>query len=288
MNKLLKLRLESYINLMRLNKPIGIWLLFLPCLFGIALSSKYNQHFDFIYITLLFFIGAVIMRSAGCIINDIADRNFDKKVSRTKSRPLASDEISISEAIILLLFLLLIGFTILIVLGKATILLGFAAMLLVILYPFTKRFTYYPQFFLGISFNFGILMSSTAILGKITLPALLLFISAIFWTLIYDTIYAYQDLEDDMKIGVKSTALKFGKSPQKILYFLTFGQILFLFLTGIYANLGVTYYLFIFIALCHLVCQIRSCDFSDGEDCLKKFKSNFSLGIIILTAIILS
>jgi 4-hydroxybenzoate polyprenyltransferase len=287
MNKLLPVSFRPYINLARLDKPIGIWLLFLPCLFGIALSYKYNSHFDVIYITFLFFAGAVIMRSAGCIINDITDRDFDKKVSRTKIRPLATAEIKLPQAIILLLLLLSASFAILLQLGQATIFMGFAAMLLVILYPFTKRFTYYPQLFLGITFNFGILMASTAILGKITLPTLLLFISAIFWTLIYDTIYAYQDTYDDIKIGVKSTALKFGKSPQKILYFLTAGQILFLFLAGIYANLNILYYLFIFVTCCHLICQIRTCNFSDEKDCLKKFKSNFWLGIIILTAIIL-
>jgi 4-hydroxybenzoate polyprenyltransferase len=286
MNKFLR-KFSVFINLTRLNKPIGIWLLFLPCLFGIVLAYKYNSRFDLIYVISLFFAGAVIMRSAGCIINDIADRNFDKKVSRTKVRPLATGEIGLSQAIILLLFLLSAGFLILLQFNSATILLGFAAMLLIILYPFTKRFTYYPQLFLGITFNFGILMASTAVLGKITLPALLLFISAIFWTLIYDTIYAYQDIEDDIKIGVKSTALKFGKHPQKILYFLTGGQILFLLLAGVFSDLYMTYYLFILVACCHLVCQIRSCNFSDGKDCLRKFKSNFWLGIIILTGIVL-
>jgi 4-hydroxybenzoate polyprenyl transferase len=159
-------------------------------------------------------------------------------------------------------------------------------LLLVILYPLAKRFTYYPQIFLGITFNFGILMGSAAIIGYTTLPAATLYISAVFWTLIYDTIYAYQDIEDDIRIGVKSTAVKFGKNPQKILYFFISAQIFFLILTGFFANLEFSYYLFILVALCHLVCQVRSCDFTNQKICLEKFKSNFWLGIIILIAII--
>jgi 4-hydroxybenzoate polyprenyltransferase len=279
-------KLFPLLDLMRLNKPIGIWLLFLPCLFGIALAAKYNSKIDFIYIIFLFFSGSVLMRSAGCIINDLFDQKYDQKVARTKSRPLACGQVSRAEAIILLIILLSCSFLILLQFNHLAIGIGFFALLLTVLYPLCKRFTYYPQAFLGLTFNIGILLSCAAILKDLTLSAVLLYIGAIFWTIIYDTIYAYQDIEDDIKIGVKSTSLRFGAKPQKILYGLIFLQILFLFLAGFIANLKLGYHLFILAAAFHLICQVRSCDFSDQNQCLQKFKSNFWVGIIILIGLI--
>ena len=279
--------LLSYLNLSRLNKPIGIWLLFLPCLFGAALAYKFNHSVNLTKIVGLFFIGSILMRSAGCVINDIFDRNFDRSVKRTKTRPIASGEISVKNALSFLAILLFFSFLILLQFNLFTIALGFGIMLLVVLYPITKRFTYYPQIFLGITFNFGILMASAQILEKISPPIFLLYLSAIIWTVIYDTIYAYQDIEDDLQIGVKSTAISFGENPKKILNILIILQLIFLLLTGFFANLGSAYYILIFTSFFHQLCQIRKCNFKDGQDCLKKFKENFWIGILILTAIIL-
>jgi 4-hydroxybenzoate polyprenyl transferase len=278
--------MKNYLKLIRIDKPIGTWLLFLPCLFGLALVSK-NHNIDVIYCAGLFFIGSFLMRSSGCIINDIWDRNFDKKVERTKNRPIASGEISVRNAAIFLIILLSLSLLILLQFNLPTIILGFVSLAFVAFYPSMKRLTFYPQIFLGLTFNLGILFASTAVLGKITLASFLLYAANIIWTIIYDTIYGYQDLEDDLKIGVKSTAIKFGENPQRILLSLTAIYFLLLILVGIIDNLKFSYFPLILLAAAHLSCQIKTCNFSDGRSCLKKFKSNFWVGIIVLTAIIL-
>jgi 4-hydroxybenzoate polyprenyl transferase len=280
--------IENYINLTRIKRPIGVWLLFFPCLFGIALTLKENPNINFIYFAALFFIGAFLMRSAGCIINDIFDRNFDKNVDRTKERPIAAGKISVNQALIFLTILLILSLLILLQFNQATILLGFISMIFVIIYPLAKRFTYFPQLFLGFTLNLGILFAFTASLGKITPEAVLLYAANIFWTLIYDTIYGYQDLEDDLKIGVKSTTMKFGQKPQKILYFLTACYLFFLIFLGILSNFKFVYFILILLASAHIACQIKTCNFSDGKICLQKFKSNIWVAIILLTAIILA
>ncbi len=277
--------MKKYLNLIRADKPIGTWLLFLPCLFGLALVSK-NQNIDVIYFAGLFFIGSFLMRSSGCIINDIWDRNFDKNVQRTKNRPIASGTISVKAAVIFLIILLSLAFLILLQFNLPTIILGFISLVFVAFYPMMKRLTFYPQIFLGLTFNLGILFSSTAILGKITLASFLLYLSGVIWTIIYDSFYAYQDVEDDLKIGVKSTAIKFGSHPQKILFTLTVIYFLLLILVGLISSLEFAYFPLILLATAHLVCQIKTCNFKDGKSCLKKFKSNFWVGIIVLTAII--
>lgn len=280
----------SLINLTRINKPTGIWLLFFPALFGIFLSYKSNFDINLKQLykeIFLFFLGAVFLRTAGCILNDIFDQKFDREVKRTKSRPLANKEIDIYVAGTLLALLLIGGLIILLQFNWFTIVLGIIAFTLVILYPLTKRFTHYPQLFLGITFNFGVLMASSAINNKITLPIILLYVSTIFWTLVYDTVYAYQDIEDDLKIGVKSSALKFGSHPQKILYLLSTLQILLLAIIGLILHLKLVYYFLIYIALFYFLCQIKTCDFKDPGDCLFKFKSHTFAGLIILMAIML-
>lgn len=278
--------MKSYLQLIRVDKPIGIWLLFLPCLFGLALVSK-NQNIDIIYFAGLFFIGAFLMRSAGCIVNDIWDRDFDKNVERTKNRPLASGQISLNQAIISLIILLLLALLILLQFNFPTIILGFISLAFVAFYPMMKRITFYPQIFLGLTFNLGILFAGTAVTGKITLASFLLYLSGVIWTIIYDSFYAYQDVEDDLKIGVKSTAIKFGSQPQKILFTLTAIYFLLLILVGLISNLKFAYFPLILLATAHLTCQIKTCNFADGRNCLQKFKSNFWVGIIVLIAIIL-
>lgn len=283
-------KINSLINLTRINRPTGIWLLFLPALFSLILSFKSNfdlKYYELYKIIFWFFIGSVLVRTAGCIINDIFDQNFDKKVARTKSRPIANKEIGLYPALGVLTVLLSIGLFILLKFNWLTIILGFIAFVLIMLYPLAKRFTNHPQLFLGITFNFGVLMASSAINNKITLPVILLYISTILWTLVYDTVYAYQDIEDDMKIGVKSSAISFGQNPQKILYFLSILQILFLVFVGLTAQLKMTYYFLIYIALFYLLCLIKTCDFKDPGDCLFKFKSHSFAGLVILMAFLL-
>ncbi len=286
----MKKRLSNYIDLTRLKQPTGIWLLFLPCLFGIALAVKKLPAVTFAEIArmvFLFFIGSVVMRSAGCVINDYFDQKFDKKVARTKSRPLASGKVSPREALILAASLLLLGFLILLQFNLKTILSGFFALALLATYPLTKRITNYPQIFLGLTFNFGILMSSLAIFDGIDSDFVLLYFSAIIWTVIYDTIYAYQDLEDDLRIGIKSTAIKFGRNPQKILLLLSLIMFLSLIYLGWQLQLKPIFFLVILLNAFLLTRKIKNCDFKNSANCLAVFKENFWVGILILTAIIL-
>jgi 4-hydroxybenzoate polyprenyl transferase len=277
--------IKNYLNLLRFDKPIGIFLLFLPCLCGLAFSSK-NKNIDWIYFISLFLIGSFLMRSAGCIINDLFDKDFDKKVERTKNRPIASGRVSVQSALIFLAILLFFAFLILLQFNKQTIILGLVSVVFVTAYPLMKRITYYPQVFLGITFNLGILFASTAIVGKITSITLLLYLANIIWTIIYDTIYGYQDLDDDLKIGIKSTAIKFGKNPQKILYSLTFAYFILLVLFGFFADFKFVYFIIIFLAATILVCQIKTCNFSSHQNCLQKFKSNVWVGFVVFLAII--
>jgi 4-hydroxybenzoate polyprenyltransferase len=279
----------NYINLTRINRPIGIGLLFLPCLFGIFLSEKKVQ-IDFtkiFWLILLFAAGAAIMRSAGCIINDIFDQKFDRQVARTKNRPIASGQISQKQALIFLAFLLLAGLVILLQFNSITILSGFIAVALAGTYPLMKRITYYPQIFLGLAFNFGILMASLAITNRINLSCVILYCAAIIWTLIYDTIYAYQDIEDDLKIGVKSSAIKFRKNPKRILLILSLAMFVLLFFTGLLESLNWHFFITIGAAFLFSAQKIINCNFSDPKNCLKVFKENFWIGSLISIGIFL-
>ncbi|MDX2083124.1 MAG: 4-hydroxybenzoate octaprenyltransferase [Rickettsiales bacterium] len=282
-------RFINYINLTRINRPIGIGLLFLPCLFAIFLiEKKIDLTLEKIFsLIIIFGLGSIIMRSSGCIINDIFDQKFDQNVARTKNRPLALGKVNRLEAFILLFFLLLIALVILLQFNSVTIISGFFILGLVIIYPLMKRITYYPQIFLGIVFNFGILMASLAITGKVSFDIIILYFSGIIWTLIYDTIYAYQDFEDDLKIGVKSTTIKFGKNPKKILLLLNLLMFSLLFYVGFLNNLNWHFFLINFAAFMILANKIKNCDFANGENCLKVFKNNFLIGSLILIAIFL-
>ena len=282
--------LSNYIKLTRLNQPTGILLLFLPCLFGIFLALKKLPNFDLAEITrigFLFFVGSVVMRSAGCVINDLIDQKFDAKVARTKNRPLAAKKISRRAALILLSFLLFLGLVVLLQFNALTFLSGFVALALVATYPLMKRITHYPQIFLGLTFNFGILMASLALLGRIEFSTWALYFSCIIWTVIYDTIYAYQDISDDLKIGVKSTAIKFQKNPRKILTLLNFTLFVSLIFLGWSEHFSSGFFLAILATDLFLNQKIKSCDFENSQHCLKVFKANIWVGFLILTAIIL-
>jgi 4-hydroxybenzoate polyprenyl transferase, proteobacterial len=205
--------LKIFIDLTRLNKPIGFMLLFWPCSWGLAFAYNENQDLNlFLYYLILFFLGSVLMRSAGCIFNDIVDKDFDKKVQRTKSRPIASGKISINHSLAYVIILCFGAFLVLIQFNLLTIILGLSSMLLAFSYPFMKRITYWPQLFLGITFNWGIIMAWAAINNSLNAEIIILYISAIFWTLGYDTVYGAQDMSDDELIGLKSASIKFKKN----------------------------------------------------------------------------
>lgn len=229
---------------------------------------------------LLFALGAIVMRGAGCVVNDIIDRNIDAQVERTKSRPIASGAVSVKQAIAFLTLLLTIGLIILLQFNTTTRLLGIIILLPIIIYPFMKRFTYWPQLFLGLTFNWGALMGWAAVSGHVSVPAVLIYLAGIFWTLGYDTIYAHQDKEDDLAIGVKSTALAFGSRSKKYVTLFYLLTLLFLILAGIFRGYGFPFFSAIAVTALHFAWQIRSVNLDDPTDCLIVFRSNAHMGWI--------
>ena len=271
-------KLKIIIELTRLNKPIGFMLLFWPCLWGLTVAYYFNIQVSiyFKYI-ILFFLGSVLMRSAGCIFNDIVDRDFDKKVERTKNRPIASGKISVFESFIYIVLLCLVSLLILLQFNKLTIILGMSSMIFAFAYPFMKRITYWPQLFLGLTFNWGIIMGLTALTNNISIEPLLLYISAIFWTLGYDTIYGLQDMHDDEIIGVKSTSIKFKNNPKVFVGSCYCLCVLFILVMFFIMELN-KYILFFSIPfIVSLFYQIKIFDIKNEKSCLNAFKfNNFS------------
>jgi len=280
--------LKLFIQLTRLDKPIGYMLLFWPCLWGLTIAYDYGNNLNvYFFYLILFFIGSVLMRSAGCIINDIVDRNYDKKVLRTKNRPIASGKISVKLGFFYISLLCLLAFIVLLQFNKLTIILALASMPLAFAYPYMKRLTYWPQLFLGITFNYGLLLGWISVQGSLGLTPIIFYIGAIFWTLGYDTIYGYQDIKDDEIIGVKSTSIKFKNNPKKFLslcYVITFISIISI---GILMNFNNYYFLFLILPAIHLFFQIKVLNIKDQNVCLKIFKSNNMLGLIIFTNLLI-
>ncbi len=281
--------IKLIIELTRLNKPIGFMLLFWPCLWGLTLSYDFDLTLDvFIFYGLLFISGSVLMRSVGCIVNDICDKNFDKLVARTKNRPIASGKISIRLAIIYAAILCIIAFLVLINFNKFTILMALISMPFAFTYPLMKRFTHWPQLFLGITFNYGLVLAWISIKNDISLIPIMFYLGAIFWTLGYDTIYGYQDIKDDEIIGVKSTSIKFKNNPKKfiLICYLTF--IAALILIGVLMKFNLFYFLFLIIPILQLIfSQIYKLNVNDPLNCLAKFKSNNFLGLIIFVNLLI-
>jgi len=281
--------IKLIIELTRLNKPIGFMLLFWPCLWGLTISYNFNLSFNlFIYYGLLFFSGSVLMRSAGCIVNDISDKKFDKLVERTKNRPIASGATSIRLAIIYATILCAIAFLVLINFNKFTILMALISMPLAFTYPLMKRFTYWPQLFLGITFNYGLVLAWISIKNDISLIPIMFYLGAIFWTLGYDTIYGYQDIKDDEIIGVKSTSIKFKNNPKKFILICYLIFIASLILIGVLMKFNLIYFLFLIIPIFQLIFfQIYKLDVNDSMNCLTKFKSNNFIGLIIFVNLLI-
>ncbi|MEY3106385.1 MAG: hypothetical protein RIT35_551 [Pseudomonadota bacterium] len=275
-------KILSLIKLIRITRPIGIWLLLWPCLWSIAAHSGLGQ----IKVILIFIFGSILMRSSACIINDLFDRDLDRQVTRTKHRPLCNGELQVKDALILLVLLLIIAFILLMQLNNYAIKLSLFATIAVILYPLMKRITYWPQLFLGLTNNLGALIASAAITGEITYLSMVLYLCGIFWTLGYDSIYAFQDLEDDMAAGVKSSAIKLQYHPKLYLGLFYLMQTILLITIGIMGHLSFSYYYIILFAILHLGWQIISLDITSVANCLTRFKSNQYLGAIIFCALI--
>jgi 4-hydroxybenzoate polyprenyltransferase len=286
--RLLPLAAQPYAQLMRLDRPIGWWLLLLPCWWGLFLAQAStggglpNLWYDF-----LFFAGAIVMRGAGCTLNDIVDRNYDRLVIRTKGRPIPSGRVSVKQALVFLAVQCLLGLLILLQFNFYTIVLGSASLLIVAVYPFMKRITNWPQLVLGLAFNWGALVGWSAVQGSLSWPPLIFYLGGVFWTLAYDTIYAHQDREDDMLIGVKSTAVHFGDNTKTwlggffALALISIDAALWLAGASFIAHMGVA------SAALHAGWQIKRFETKNSALCLRLFKANRDFGLIIATFLFL-
>ncbi|HVH79293.1 MAG TPA: 4-hydroxybenzoate octaprenyltransferase [Stellaceae bacterium] len=274
---------EPYARLARLDRPIGTWLLLFPGWWGIALASP---RWPSPWLILVFAVGAVAMRGAGCTLNDIADRHYDGQVARTRLRPIPSGRVSVMQAAIFMAAQLAIGAAVLFSLNRTSILLGIGVLALIATYPYMKRITYWPQLFLGLNFNWGALIGWTAVTGSLSWPPVLLYLGGIFWTLGYDTIYAHQDKEDDARIGVKSSALALGERTRPALY-VFYGMASLLWLSaGVVTGLEPAFVIGLMAATAHLAWQAGRVDINDPTDCLAKFRSNRIVGWLLLLAIV--
>ena len=276
-------QLNLFLEVTRLKRPIGYMLLFWPCIWGLTIAYNFSSNIQFfIKYALLFFLGAILMRSAGCILNDIVDKNFDSKVERTKNRPIASGDVSIKLGFFYVLILCGIAFIVLIQFNLFTIILALGSMPLAFTYPLMKRFTYWPQLFLGVTFNYGLILGWTSINSEISIVPIIFYIGAIFWTLGYDTIYGFQDIKDDEIIGVKSTSIKFKKNPKFFILLCYLVFIVILTYLGILMNFNKIYFGGLILIAMHLFFfQVKNLDINLNSNCLKIFKSNNFLGLLI-------
>ena len=281
-------QIKLFIELTRLKKPIGYMLLFWPCAWGLTIAYYFsNQNITYFLYLLLFFSGAVLMRSAGCIVNDIVDRKFDAKVYRTKNRPIASGQISVFIGFVYSAILCLAAFVILLQFNYLTIFLALGSMPLAFTYPLMKRYTYWPQLFLGITFNYGIILGWTCITNELNILPFILYIGAIFWTLGFDTVYGFQDIKDDEIIGLKSTSIKFKSNPYLFLKICYSIFLVNLILIGILLKLNQIYFICLTVVAMQIYYyQIHKLDINNTESCLKVFKSNNFLGLLVFISLI--
>ena len=281
-------QINLFLELTRIKRPIGYMLLFWPCAWGLTLNFNFSEDLRIYFFYLfLFLAGSILMRSAGCIVNDIIDRNYDKKVFRTKNRPIASEKISVKLGFLYAAILCLVALCVLINFNNFTILLALASMPLAFTYPLMKRFTYWPQLFLGITFNYGLILGWTSITSEINIEPIIFYLGAIFWTLGYDTIYGFQDLKDDEIIGLKSTSIKFKKNPYIFLfscYSIFFTSLL---AVGYLMQLNKYYYFFLFFIILQLFFfQLKKLKIKVASSCLNIFRSNNFLGLLVFTGIV--
>jgi 4-hydroxybenzoate polyprenyltransferase len=280
--------LLPYLRLARADRPIGFFLLALPCFWSVSLASRsLGDAYPDPWLLLLFAIGAIVMRAAGCTYNDIVDREIDAAVARTRGRPLPSGQITPKAALIFTVVLSLIGFAVLMSFNRITILLGLCVLPIVALYPFVKRFSYWPQAVLGLAFNWGALLGWPAVLGRLDWAPVVLYAGAVCWTIGYDTIYAHQDREDDDLIGLKSTALRFGRATKPWLALLYGVAWVAITAAGLMAAAGTAFLLVMLLAAAQLAWQVATLDIDDSDNCLKRFRSNREFGLLVLGAILL-
>ncbi len=279
---------RPYMRLARLDRPIGTWLLLIPCWWSLALAlvAGHQPATSMVWLFILFAIGAIAMRGAGCTFNDIIDRKYDAQVARTRSRPIPSGQVSLKAAIIFLGVQCLVGLLVLVQFNYFAVVLAISSLGLVAIYPFMKRITYWPQLVLGLTFNWGAMMGWAAIMAGLELAPLLLYGAAICWTIGYDTIYAHQDKDDDALLGLKSTALKFGDKTQLWLSLFYGFTIILLGLAGLTAGAGYVFFTGLLVASIHLGWQIQTLKIDDSTTCLRLFRSNRNFGFIILIALL--
>ena len=282
-------QLNLFIELTRLKKPIGFMLLFWPCAWGLTLAYDFSSNLNnYFFYLILFFLGSMLMRSAGCIVNDILDKEFDAKVFRTKNRPIASGKVSIKLGIFYSILLCFLALLVLLNFNSFTIILALGSMPLAFTYPLMKRLTYWPQLFLGITFNYGLILGWTAVNSELEIIPILFYIGAIFWTLGYDTIYGYQDIKDDEIIGLKSTSIKFKGKAKEFLFVCYAFVIIFFIVGGFKMDFHFSYYFLMLIPLIHLfLYQIKIFDLKNPSSCLNAFKSNNLFGLIIFLNILI-
>lgn len=278
---------RPYLRLARLDRPIGSWLLLIPCWWSLGLAAMHAHALPRLSHVVLFFVGAFAMRGAGCTWNDLVDRDLDAKVERTRSRPIPSGQVSPRGAAVFMLAQALVGLLVLLQFNLFTILCGFASLGVVAIYPFMKRVTYWPQIVLGLAFSWGALMGWPAALGRLDAPALVLYAGSICWVIAYDTIYAHQDREDDLMIGIKSTALLFRERTRPMLAVFYSGAVVLIGLAGWIAGGGLIFSIGVIAFALHLAWQVMRLDVDDPAHCLMLFKSNRDAGLILFGAMLL-
>lgn len=280
--------LLPYLRLARADRPVGFWLLALPCFWSVALAGRsIEASYPDPWLLFLFAVGAIAMRGAGCTYNDIVDRDIDAQVARTQSRPLPSGQVSVTAAVVFMLALCFIGLAVLLSLNTFSIWLGLGVIPIVALYPFMKRISHWPQAVLGLAFNWGALMGWAAVLGELAAAPILLYAGAIGWTIGYDTIYAHQDREDDALIGMKSTALRFGSSTKtwlSLFYGFAWSAMV---LAGLLSGAGLAFLIGMGIAGAQLGWQVATLDIDNADNCLRRFRSNRDFGLLIFVAVVI-
>jgi len=279
--------LRPYLRLARLDRPIGSWLLLIPCWWSVGLTGIRTDHFPSLWHIVLFLIGAFAMRGAGCTWNDLVDRDLDGLVERTRSRPIPSGQVTVAEATAFMMLQALIGFLVLIQFNRYTVITGICSLLVVAIYPFMKRITYWPQIVLGLAFSYGALMGWPAAFGRLDWPALVLYAGSICWVIGYDTIYAHQDREDDLLIGIKSTALLFGEETRPMLAKFYAAAVVLIGFAGLMVGGRFIFVLGLIGFAAHLAWQVTQLDINDSARCLKLFKSNRDAGLILFGAMLL-
>ncbi len=288
MIRLAPARARPFMRLIRADRPIGTWLLLLPCLWSVSLAShSQTQSTPDPWFVILFALGAFVMRGAGCVVNDLWDRDIDGKVARTAGRPIASGEIDVRTALAFLACLLLAGFLVLVQFNAQTIMLGMASLALIAVYPLMKRITYWPQAFLGITFNWGALLAWVSVTGEIGWPAVLVYAAGFFWTLGYDTVYGHQDKDDDILVGVLSSSIKLGRNTRPFVALVYMLTVLLLALGGSAASIGWFYYLMLIVVSAQFIWQVATLNIDDPKNCLERFKSNRDVGLLVFLGALL-